>query len=108
MTLNSQFVLKWSYDPIIYPLDTDYVVINMEQQPTTESKQQSGLPSWTKGQPKNLIQFEMELERTRGELYALSFNNKSSGYNSELRGKIGMIEEIYFMVRLAQEEGEWA
>ena len=50
----------------------------------------------------------MELERTRGELYALSFNNKSSGYNSELRGKIGMIEEIYFMVRLAQEEGEWA
>ena len=108
LALNRVFVLKWAYDPIINPPVVVVLVINVEQQPTTESKQQSGLPSWTKGQPKNLIQFEMELERTRGELYALSFNNKSSGYNSELRGKIGMIEEIYFMVRLAQEEGEWA
>ena len=35
---NNQFVLKWAYDPIIYPLDTDYVVINMEQHETTEQK----------------------------------------------------------------------
>ena len=75
-------MLKWAYDPIINPPVVVVLVINVEQQPTTESKQQSGLPRWTKGQPKNLIQFEMELERTRGELYALSFNNNSSAYRS--------------------------
>ena len=72
----------------------------MQQHETTEQTQeQSGLPNWTKGQPKNFIQFEMEINRARSRCWALAFNNESIAYNSELRGQTKMIEQIYQMLQ---------
>tara|TARA_R100000353_G_scaffold82825_1_gene62050 strand:+ start:524 stop:751 length:228 start_codon:yes stop_codon:yes gene_type:complete len=66
---------------------------------TTKKQEQSGLPNWTKGQPKNFIQFEMEINRARSKCWALAFNNESKAYNSELRGQTEMIEQIYQMLK---------
>ena len=86
-------MLRRAYDPIIYPLDTDYVVINMEQHETTEQKQeQASRIGWTEGQPRNFTQFSMEISRARNKLH-------NDIYDSEDKGGLGF-SSPYFISRL--------
>ena len=75
----------------------------MEQHPETENKQPASRIDWTVGQPRNFIQFSMEISRARNKLHNDIYDSEDKsgmGFSSPyFISRLQVLEEIYQMLQ---------